>query len=249
MLVAAILVVLAFVCAFIAHAGGFSAIARDRKYKSGTGWCFWRWTDVESEYILRLHVVKTPWCAVCLHWIRKPDKEPWLHDHPVSFLSLILRGGYAEIRKHYDEPAELKVHRWYNFIRASAGDVHRIVFTRKNTLTLCFMGPKAREWGFHRVCTWSYWKDYYRRLKRGEDVRDVGHEDPSALPDWHTRKAADDFNWNLKHRESATDQDVRAVDTAPAEPFDAEEVTDEYEAPPYADFTISREDLYKKVKF
>lgn len=150
-----------------------SDLARDRKYKSGTIWCAWRWSEVDSEYILRLHVVKTPWFAVCLHWIRKADAEPWLHDHPVSFLSLILRGGYAELRATGDGDIGHKVHRWFNFVRASSKDRHRIIFTRHNTLTLCFMGPKTREWGFHMPEGWVMWKDYYKRLRAGEDMRDV----------------------------------------------------------------------------
>jgi hypothetical protein len=167
--------------ALVAVAGGLDNLARGRKYKSGTSWCVWRWTDVESEYILRLHVVKTPWCAVCLHWIRKPDKEPWLHDHPVSFFSFILRGGYTELRRTDEGKPYHKVNRWFNFVRGRHTDAHRIVLARSNTLTLCFMGPKTREWGFHvweEMCPegtatpgWIMWKDYYARLKAGEDMR------------------------------------------------------------------------------
>lgn len=169
------LLVLLVLGAFVVAArGGLPGVARARKYKSGTGWCAWRWTDVESEYILRLHLVKTPWFAVCLHWIRKPDAEPWLHDHPVSFLSIILRGQYAELRqKPGDGSPRLLLHRWFNFVRADEHDRHRIVFTRRNTLTLCFMGPKTREWGFH-VNSVDYgvgrlgWKDYYEKKRRDD---------------------------------------------------------------------------------
>jgi hypothetical protein len=156
------------IAAFLRTLFTLSAWFRERKYKSGTGWCFWRWTDVDSEYILRLHIVKTPWFAVCLHWIRKPDAEPYLHDHPVSFLSIILRGKYAELRQRMAELSpRLLIHRWFNFVRADKHDRHRIMFTRANTLTLCFMGPKTREWGFHTRGGWVYWKDYYAK-KRAE---------------------------------------------------------------------------------
>lgn len=154
---------------------------RNRKYKSGTGWCFWRWTDVDSEYITRLHVLKTPWFAICLHWINKPDPEPYLHDHPVSFLSIILRGGYSEARQRPgDREAWNVTHRWYNWIRAKSNDRHTITHVRPNTVTLCFMGKKTREWGFHkphgqmsmlagspRVFEWIYWKDYYAAKRNG----------------------------------------------------------------------------------
>lgn len=140
-----------------------------RKYKSGTIWCFWRWTEVDSEYITRLHVVKTPWFAICLHWIKKPDPEPYLHDHPVSFFSIILSGAYCETR---EKPGECDCgghqHRWFNFIRAT--DKHTIKWVAQNTITLAFMGPKTREWGFHTPDGWVMWKDYYAK-QRQEKVK------------------------------------------------------------------------------
>jgi hypothetical protein len=137
-----------------------------RKYKSGTSWCFWRWTDVDSEYITRLHILKTPWFAVCLHWFHKPDPEPYQHDHPVTFLSLILRGWYTEWRNE-----GVVRHNWYNWIRATPADRHTIIRVAPRTLTLCFMGPKTREWGFHltdrdgRPTGWIMWKDYYAKQR------------------------------------------------------------------------------------
>lgn len=133
-----------------------------RKYRTGTRWCLWRWTEVDSGYITRLHIVQTPLFAICLHWLHKPDPEPYQHDHPVTFLSIILRGGYTERRN-----GKLRWRRWFNFIRASYNDVHTILEVLPNTLTLCFMGPKRREWGFHKPRGWQYWRDYYAEQRRG----------------------------------------------------------------------------------
>lgn len=120
-----------------------------RKYKSGTSWCFWRWTEVDSEYITRLHLVKTPWFAICVHWIKKPDPEPFLHDHPVTFLSIILKGWYVESR-WINSTVYLIQHCYYNWIIASPDDRHTIESVSPGgAVTLCFMGPKTREWGFH----------------------------------------------------------------------------------------------------
>ena len=136
---------------------------KTRKYKSGTIWCFWRWTEVDSEYITRLHVVKTPWFAICLHWLNHPDPEPYDHDHPVSFLSIILRGWYKERRNGSNY--EL-IHRRFNYIRASTDDIHTITYVAPNTLTLCLMGPKTREWGFHTPKGWIGWQDYYKEQRK-----------------------------------------------------------------------------------
>jgi hypothetical protein len=139
-----------------------------RLYKTGTRWCFWRWTFVDSDYITRLHILKTPWFAICLHWINSPDPEPYLHDHPVSFLSLILWGWYEE---HRGERGIILRQRWWNWIRAT--DRHTICeVAPRGALTLCLMGPKVREWGFHGVQLLDgqliprdgaslYWKDYH----------------------------------------------------------------------------------------
>ncbi len=227
-MIACILILLALLCAGVAFKGGLSTLARGRKYKSGTGWCIWRWTDVDSEYILRLHVLKTPWCAVCLHWIRKPDAEPWLHDHPVSFLSFILRGGYTELRRRVDGRLHHKVNRWFNIVRASRFDRHRIILTRANTLTLCLMGPKTREWGFHvwreiNHTGWIGWKDYYARLRAGEDMRCFR----IAMDTIEGAAAAADDRFHRTFTHEYKDEDVRLIDMAPADAFDAEAVTGE----------------------
>lgn len=243
--------ILAMVCFAFAYLivavllkGGISNIATKRLYKSGTGWCFWRWTTVESEYILRLHVVKTPWCALCLHWIRKPDKEPWLHDHPVSFLSIILRGGYAELRQKpgEDKPRHI-VHRWYNFVRASQGDRHRIVLCRPNTLTLAFMGPKTREWGFHvwtelEPLRWLFWKTYYARMKAGEAMRPSAgtftfipreHAGYTVVGDPREEPWMAESEWRRLAQDDlpATDEDQRSIDAAPPAPYNAADFADE----------------------
>jgi len=137
-----------------------------RKYKSGTTWCVWRWTSTPSGYITRLHIVKTPWFTVMLHWINGPDPEPHTHDHPVSFLSFILRGGYSEHRQDIDKSNRCprgrphnRTHTWFNHISAGR-TAHRIYAVTPGTLTLVLAGPKTREWGFHTPDGWVHWKDY-----------------------------------------------------------------------------------------
>jgi hypothetical protein len=124
-----------------------------RRYRTGTQWCVWRWSI--APFLTRLHLIKTPWFAICLHWIHKPDAEPWEHDHPVSFLSLVLEGAYAETRD-----GALRARNAFNFIRAT--DKHKIVWVAPHTVTLCLMGPKVREWGYHTPDGWVCWKDYPR---------------------------------------------------------------------------------------
>lgn len=133
-----------------------------RLYKSGSTWALWRWSLVDSEYIIRLHLIKTPWFAICLHWLMKPDPEPYDHDHPVSLLSIILHGWYRE-----QSNKGIVKHRWYNFIRATPAFTHTIVEVAPKTLTLAIMGPKTREWGYHTPNGWVYWKTYFEAKRKG----------------------------------------------------------------------------------
>lgn len=89
-------------------------MGRVREYESGTVWALWRWTFVPSGHITGLHLIKCPWFAVCLHWLHKPDPEPCRHDHPVSFLSLVLRGWYTEWR-----PTGMHTNRWFRWYHAT----------------------------------------------------------------------------------------------------------------------------------
>jgi hypothetical protein len=140
-----------------------------RHYKSGSTWALWRWTFVPTGYITRLHLVKTPWFAICLHWLNGPDPEPYLHDHPVDFLSIVLRGGYTEsldsgLSIVYPGAVTLS-HRVRLFNLVSCETKHRITQVEPNTLTLTFMGPKMQDWGFYLPSGRVSWQEYNRRYK------------------------------------------------------------------------------------
>ena len=152
-----------------------------RKYKTGSKWAFWRWTDVmlnDELYLRRLHLAMVPRMgAIMLHWIKKADPQPHLHDHPVNFLSIPLWGWYTEerISTPYDPMCRLEVIklndglftraiyektvRWANFVRAQTP--HRIVaLPPGGVLTLVFASPKVREWEFWTERGKIGWKDY-----------------------------------------------------------------------------------------
>lgn len=109
-------------------------------------------------YLRRLHLVQTPWFAIMLHWIVRPDPQPDPHDHPVSFLSVVLRGGYTELRGTAGERHRV---RWINWI--PAGYVHRIIEAAPNTLTLAFAGPVVRQWGHLTAQGWVPWREYQKQ--------------------------------------------------------------------------------------
>lgn len=129
-----------------------------REYKSGSSFALWRWKDVVQDgelYLRRLHLIQTPWFSIFVHWIPRPDRDEFLHDHPVTFLSIVLKGWYFEVRE-----SSQRMVRWFNFVHAT--DAHRIIYVHPTgAITLVFSGPPQRVWGFHTYKGWVSWRDYY----------------------------------------------------------------------------------------
>lgn len=138
-----------------------------RRYQSGWRWCFWRWTDVDPVgkgdiYLTRLHLFQTPWFSMMLHWLRLPDPQPDLHDHPNDFLSLLVWGSYREEVPTSDQPENLEVRkvRFFNIVRAE--DRHRLVEVSNPTITLVVANKVRRDWGFWVDGEFVPWRTYDR---------------------------------------------------------------------------------------
>jgi hypothetical protein len=121
----------------------------------------------ERNYLTRWRLVQTPWFGIYLHRFDGPDPRSTLHDHPWSFTSLVLRGGYIEadcysgsrtkpVGDDWGLPEEsLVVHGGWTRLEARAvnrkraGDCHTIVkLLRIPTWTLMLVGRRTREWGY-----------------------------------------------------------------------------------------------------
>ena len=130
-----------------------------------------------SPYLTRLRILQTPWFGIYLHKIHSPDADRDHHDHPWSFVSVVLRGGYMEERKVplptlHAIPGEPRqwfwARRWLHrtpftigFRRAT--DLHRITtLDRKPTWTLVIVGPRRRDWGFQTDGGWVSADDYFK---------------------------------------------------------------------------------------
>jgi hypothetical protein len=147
--------------------------------KRRSAWAFMERFEVpdldhpERTYLSRLRIIQTPWCALYLHRLDTPDSRPTLHDHPWSFVSLILRGGYDEQRLdlHTHQLAR-KRRRWVNVMRRD--DAHYIErLFRVPTWTLLFVGARRRTWGYWRPVGNSgrgawYWTPFDRDVHAEE---------------------------------------------------------------------------------
>lgn len=109
---------------------------------------------------------RCPLFGVYLHRMTAPDPGIDLHDHPWSFVSVVLRGGYIEEVANVREAATLATYAeaWPATCRRGverawrAGTVHRIrldeahriiKLLRPTTWTLVLTGPNVRGWGFY----------------------------------------------------------------------------------------------------
>lgn len=107
--------------------------------------------------------------AMRLHLIATADFDREFHDHPWTFISLVLRGGYWERRPtsttpnwrregeedYYDTwrgPGSIALRRYT--------DRHRIISVESDTLTLVIVFRKRQSWGFFTREGKVHWRDY-----------------------------------------------------------------------------------------
>lgn len=133
-------------------------------------------------YLDRLRVLQTPWFGVYLHRIAKPDADRDPHDHPWTFLSCVLRGGYEEDLYRYphvigaDLPIRLVWRRW-TWHRMDRATAHSIRSVKPRTVTLVLVGHRCRDWGFWTADGWVAWRDYlYDRADWSDPAMDEYRE-------------------------------------------------------------------------
>lgn len=108
--------------------------------------------DRDDElYLTRWRIISTPLASLYLHRIGTPDSRPTLHDHPWSFVSIILRGGYTENRLNLHTRTVIRRHiRFVNVMRRD--DAHAIMSLHKDrpVWSLLLVGRRRRTWGYWR---------------------------------------------------------------------------------------------------
>lgn len=83
----------------------------------------------EQLYMTRWRILETPWFGLFVHRFDGPDSRPVLHDHPWSFVSLLVRGGYVEHRLNLrDRTVKVREVRHLNVMRRD--DAHFIDHTQ-----------------------------------------------------------------------------------------------------------------------
>lgn len=120
----------------------------------------WRWTffgrvieyrsDLIAHDYMRRWVLRTPWFMLRVHHILRGDNERHFHDHPMDFVSLILRGGYVEFTPN-NPP---RICRPGAIVSHKAEDLHFLKLRGQSAWTFLITGQYRREWGFQTEDGW-----------------------------------------------------------------------------------------------
>jgi hypothetical protein len=151
-------------------------------------WAFMERTDApdydhpERNYLTRWRIVQTPWFGLYVHRIDGPDPRSTLHDHPWPFVTLVLKGGYAEdlgVRATRGGPITRRRPRAWR-----RGSIHRMrktdahTITSVTTWTLVLTGRRRPEpaWGYWDNAGFTLWgqhphaAEFAEALKRREQA-------------------------------------------------------------------------------
>lgn len=116
-----------------------------------------------------------PGQKVFLHLFHRGDAEPYLHNHPWSFWSLILWGGYWEwTLTGYVNPQtgeRQQESRWYGplrLLRRPAAWFHRVTLPPgRRCWTLIWTSSKKQSWGFLCKQGWLPWRKHAENIAAG----------------------------------------------------------------------------------
>jgi hypothetical protein len=110
---------------------------------------------------------------VFLHKFHKGDPDD-VHDHPWSYFTLILKGGYYEWIPQFnaDGTKSCEIRKWRgpgHFRICSPNSYHRIELKEGVTpWTLFIPGPQKREWGFLVNDVWIQ-NEYYLKTRKAQN--------------------------------------------------------------------------------
>lgn len=105
--------------------------------------------------LVRYFLLHTKPISVFLHHLMQSDEDRALHDHPWSFITILLSGGYWEHTQ-----TERLWRRRFSILYRPAEWQHRLELP-KPVWTLVIKFRSRREWGFIMPQTgWQKWNEY-----------------------------------------------------------------------------------------
>jgi len=122
------------------------------------------WYEI-GERFTRYQLFKSRWLNIYLHQLWAPTWHPECHDHPWSFLAILLKNGYLERVGTKDYRRRVGSILW-----RPATFAHNVITPYGTSWSIIFTGPKSSEWGF-KPCdrlggpTTPYW-EYVKQNSR-----------------------------------------------------------------------------------
>jgi hypothetical protein len=131
-------------------------------------WAFWSRMLINCQggipYLARLRLIQTPWFGIYLHDIYEPDGDRDCHNHPWTFISVVLRGSYTERVYPYPDKKSYNYHtqhhRRFSAHKMGRKEAHRITYASPRLKTLIFTGKRQSGWGFFIDGQYTRWQDY-----------------------------------------------------------------------------------------
>ena len=97
------------------------------------------------KYLERFTILQIFNFHIRIHNILSEDKTPYYHNHPFSFMSIILSGGYTE-EVLRDDKVITENHSRFHFIFRNRNTYHKIKSIKPNTKTLFFAIGNSKKW-------------------------------------------------------------------------------------------------------
>jgi hypothetical protein len=106
-------------------------------------------------YIKRWYL-ETPWFSLRLHHWLHSDDDRHFHDHPWSFITFVIAGGYTDCSPTGKE----RMKRGKIAVR-QATHQHTVKVDPGGCWTFLITGPKVRRWGFWVGKKWKKSNKYF----------------------------------------------------------------------------------------
>lgn len=120
----------------------------------------WSCTASRGPLLTRYYLLDTRWGAIYLHHLHASDEDRALHDHPWSFIAVLLSSGYYEHTPSMQRLGSVRTwRRRFSVLYRPALWQHRLELVRP-TWTLVVRGPYRRVWGFITPGGWLDWRAY-----------------------------------------------------------------------------------------
>jgi hypothetical protein len=106
------------------------------------------WAEI-GEAFTRYSLLRTRWFNIYLHQLNAPAWHDECHDHPWSFVAILLWRGYLE------QIGTKKFRRFPGMILyRPATFAHNVITPYGTSWSLILTTPKSRDWGF-KPCEWQ----------------------------------------------------------------------------------------------